>query len=223
MHLSKHFFKNGWLVFLFFSTALVAQTPAGQTTLSSCLEQGKAQYANTQYDQAAKTFERCLDLDNNNVEAHLSLAGVLLTQNDLSKAQEHFEAAIKNMKRSSPYWSYTYSMLGDIALREQKQKDALNMYQKSLQYNPANVNSLIGKGVVLETQGNVQGAADAYQAALAVEPLNVIARQRLIVLEPDEGMILTNGETYSKLVYLGVNDTPENWHEIPDGEVTAND
>jgi len=36
------------------------------------------------------------------------------------------------------------------------------------------------------------------------------------VLEPDEGMILTNGETYSKRVYLGVNDTPENWHEIPD-------
>ncbi len=185
MHLSKHFFKNGWLVLLFSATVLVAQTPAGQTTLSSCLEQGKAQYANMQYDQATKTFERCLDLDNNNVEAHLSLAGVLLTQNDLSKAQEHFEAAIKNMKRSSPYWSYTYSMLGDIALREQKQKDALNMYQKSLQYNPANVNSLIGKGVVLETQGNVQGAADAYQAALAVEPLNVIARQRLIVLEPD--------------------------------------
>ena len=36
------------------------------------------------------------------------------------------------------------------------------------------------------------------------------------VLEPDEGMILTNGDTYSKRVYLGVNDTPENWHEIPD-------
>lgn len=36
------------------------------------------------------------------------------------------------------------------------------------------------------------------------------------VLEPSEGHTLTNGETYSKLVYLGVNDAPENWHEIPD-------
>lgn len=43
------------------------------------------------------------------------------------------------------------------------------------------------------------------------------------VLEPDEGMILTNGETYSKRVYLGINDTPENWHEIPDGEVMADE
>lgn len=28
-------------------------------------------------------------------------------------------------------------------------------------------------------------------------------------------MILTNGEIYSDKVYLGVNDSPENWHEIP--------
>ena len=46
---------------------------------------------------------------------------------------------------------------------------------------------------------------------------------KLIVLEALDGMVLTNGEIYSDKVYLGVNDTPENWHEIPDGEVTAND
>ena len=184
MHLLKHFSKNSWLVLCLLSTALFAQTSENQT-LSSCLERGKEQYGQAQHDQAAQTFKHCLELDAENVEAHLSLAGVLLTQEKLAEAQEHFEAAIKNMKRSSPYWSYAYSMLGDISLKKQEQKEALNMYQKSLQYNPANVNSLIGKGVVLEMQGNVQGAAEAYQAALAVEPLNTIARQRLISLEPD--------------------------------------
>jgi len=184
MRLLKLFFKNSWFVLVFVSAALWSQTPADRT-LSSCLEQGKKQYGQAQYEQAAKTFKRCLNLDAENVDAHLSLAGVLLTQENLSEAQAHFEAAIKNMKRSSPYWSYAYSMLGDIALKKQNQKEALNMYQKSLQYNPANVNSLIGKGIILETQGNVQGAADAYQSALAVEPLNTIARQRLISLEPD--------------------------------------
>ena len=38
-------------------------------------------------------------------------------------------------------------------------------------------------------------------------------------IKPDEGMTLTNGEVYSKRVYLGVNDRPENWWEIPDSEV----
>ena len=33
-----------------------------------------------------------------------------------------------------------------------------------------------------------------------------------------EGMWLTNGETYSKEIYLGVNDSIDNWHEITDTE-----
>ena len=32
------------------------------------------------------------------------------------------------------------------------------------------------------------------------------------------GMVLTNGETYSKEIYLGVNDKLENWHEITEAE-----
>lgn len=38
-------------------------------------------------------------------------------------------------------------------------------------------------------------------------------------LEASEGMTLTNGEVYGKEIYLGVNDAPENWSEIPDSEV----
>lgn len=39
------------------------------------------------------------------------------------------------------------------------------------------------------------------------------------VLTASEGMVLTNGETYSDQVYLGVHDSPENWREIPEDEV----
>lgn len=38
-------------------------------------------------------------------------------------------------------------------------------------------------------------------------------------LTASEGMTLTDGETYGKEIYLGVNDKPQNWHEIPDSEV----
>ena len=33
-----------------------------------------------------------------------------------------------------------------------------------------------------------------------------------------KGKVLTNGEAYSKEIYLGVNDTVENWHEITEEE-----
>ena len=36
----------------------------------------------------------------------------------------------------------------------------------------------------------------------------------LTKLTPSEGMVLTNGETYSSEVYLGKNDSPDNWWEI---------
>lgn len=45
----------------------------------------------------------------------------------------------------------------------------------------------------------------------------------LTVLEPEDGMVLTNGETYSYKVYLGTNDKPENWQEIPESEAVESD
>ena len=33
-----------------------------------------------------------------------------------------------------------------------------------------------------------------------------------------DGMVLTNGEAYGKEIYLGKNDSPDNWHEITDAE-----
>ena len=41
----------------------------------------------------------------------------------------------------------------------------------------------------------------------------------LIKLEASDGHTLTNGEAYGKVIYLGVNDSEDNWHEIPDSEV----
>ena len=42
---------------------------------------------------------------------------------------------------------------------------------------------------------------------------------QIIILTPSQGKVLTNGETYSRKVYLGVNDSPENWTEIDESEV----
>jgi hypothetical protein len=44
---------------------------------------------------------------------------------------------------------------------------------------------------------------------------------QLITLTADEGKVLTNGEIYSTQVYLGIYDSPENWHEISADEVPS--
>ena len=42
---------------------------------------------------------------------------------------------------------------------------------------------------------------------------------KILKLIANEGKSLTNGEAYSKSVYLGVNDSPDNWTEINDDEI----
>ncbi len=170
------------LVNLICTSALIAS--AQVTPLSSCLEQGKKEFAAQNYTQAKVTFLRCLQLDSTDEEALLSLGGVCLTQDSLDEAKDYFRLALTQMTNRSPYLSYTYSMLGDIALKQNEPQTALDYYNKSLVFNEAYVNSLVGKGVMTEMLGNKAEAAQIYQTALAVEPLNLIARRRLIALEP---------------------------------------
>ena len=42
--------------------------------------------------------------------------------------------------------------------------------------------------------------------------------EKVTVLKAEEGYTLTNGEAFGKTIYLGINDSVENWHEITDKE-----
>ena len=43
----------------------------------------------------------------------------------------------------------------------------------------------------------------------------------LVKLTANEGMTLTNGEAFGKEIYLGCNDSPDNWYEITDEQAAA--
>ena len=45
----------------------------------------------------------------------------------------------------------------------------------------------------------------------------------LTKLIASDGMVLTDGTSYGKEVYLGVNDSAERWSEIPESEVPKPD
>lgn len=176
------------------SFLLAIVLPAWAAEPVSCLQTGKKLFEDKQYTQAKDMFQQCVKNAPNDTDARLSLAGALLTLDQLDEAEQEFQTALQSMDRTSPYLSYTYSMLGDISLKQRKNDSAFDWYTKSLESNAANVNSLIGKGVITEYRGDRKAAAEFYRAALAVEPLNLVARQRLISLEPayftDKEMLL---------------------------------
>lgn len=41
------------------------------------------------------------------------------------------------------------------------------------------------------------------------------------ILTAAENKWLTNGQTYSQQVWLGTQDSPSNWHEVPESEVPS--
>jgi hypothetical protein len=43
-----------------------------------------------------------------------------------------------------------------------------------------------------------------------------------VKLIADDGMVLTNGEVYGKIVFLATTDSAENWHEITEAEYEEN-
>ena len=45
--------------------------------------------------------------------------------------------------------------------------------------------------------------------------------EKQTVLKAEEGMMLTNGETFGKVVYIGKNDDENNWQEITVEEAEA--
>lgn len=43
------------------------------------------------------------------------------------------------------------------------------------------------------------------------------------ILKTNEGKLLTNGSAYGKIVYLGKNDSADNWYEIDETEIVDNE
>ena len=46
-----------------------------------------------------------------------------------------------------------------------------------------------------------------------------IIQDLMVILEPDEECLLTDGITYTDKVYLGCNSSPSEWHDIKIEEV----
>ena len=87
MHYSK-LFSNGILI----ACLLTPVSSFAADKVSACVESGKTLYAAKNYTKAKETFTRCVKMDASNVDALLSLAGVLLTQDDLNGAEKYFNA-----------------------------------------------------------------------------------------------------------------------------------
>jgi tetratricopeptide (TPR) repeat protein len=161
-----------------------------------CLAYGKELFSEKEYVLAEESLKTCLSERKGDGDVLISLAGIQMVLGKFTEAENNFKAAARILGPQSPYVAYVNSRLGDIEMRKPNLLDAAFFYDAALKAEPANINALVGKGIIEEKFGRTREAVNLFKKALAVDFTNVVARERLIAMEPD---ILTYEEVLTSL------------------------
>ncbi|MBO7605129.1 MAG: tetratricopeptide repeat protein [Elusimicrobiaceae bacterium] len=151
----------------------------------SCLEKSRKFFNSKDYISAEHALEKCSKKEQASAEVQISMGGIKFLLAKYDEAEKYFNAALKTLPKNSPYFAYVYSSLGDIAVQKKQITKANDYYQKSLKYQPKDINALVGYGYTLEKTNKKDLAAKYYKQALDINFSNINARQGLIRLEPD--------------------------------------
>ena len=166
---------------------------AGCATSEESLKKSKGYYqeglASLDYDQQKSfvSFQKAVQENPNNKEARYGLGHILARQGKLSQAEEEFRAATKIDEN----YSEAYTYLGVVLSMQNRWPEAIAAFRQALT-NPLYATPDLARfhlGRALAHEGDYQGAMEALEDALAVNPPNV----------PPAQLQLELGRVYYKL------------------------
>jgi tetratricopeptide (TPR) repeat protein len=170
---------------LLVSALLIGWLP-GCATSEGSAQKSKGYYqegiASLEYDQqkAFVSFQKAMKLDPNNKEARYGLGHILALQGKLVQAEEEFAVATKLDEN----YSEAYTYLGQVLEKQERWTEAIAAFRQALT-NPLYATPDLARfhlGRVLAHESNFQGAMEAFEDALVVNPPNVPPAQLHLVL-----------------------------------------
>lgn len=182
----------GILHMLVLCGGLVASLPACGTT-EEAIKKSKGYYqegvANLSTDRqlAYVSFQKAVQLNPDNTEAHYGLGHIYVMRGKLKEAEQEFREAI----RIDPDYSEAHTYLGQVFAGQDRWDHAVEQYRKALS-NPLYATPDLARyhlGRALLQQGDARGAMEALEDALTVNPPSV----------PPAMVHLELGRTYHKL------------------------
>jgi len=174
-------------------SALLIGWLSGCATSEGAAQKSKGYYqegiASLEYDQqkAFVSFQKAVKLDPNNKEARYGLGHILALQGKLVQAEEEFTIATK----LDEDYSEAYTYLGQVLEKQERWTEAIAAFRQALT-NPLYATPDLARfhlGRILAHEGNFQGAMEAFEDALVVNPPNV----------PPAQLHLELGRAYYKL------------------------
>ena len=158
-------------------SALLIGWLSGCATSEGSAQKSKGYYqegiASLEYDQQKSfvSFQKAVKLDPNNKEARYGLGHILALQGKLVQAEEEFTAATKLDEN----YSEAYTYLGQVLEKQERWTEAIAAFRQALT-NPLYATPDLARfhlGRILAHEGNFQGAMEAFEDALVVNPPNV--------------------------------------------------
>jgi type IV pilus assembly protein PilF len=149
-------------------------------------QEGRASLDSDQ-QKAFVSFQKAVKLDPNNKEARYGLGHILALQGKLVQAEEEFTIATK----LDEDYSEAYTYLGQVLEKQERWTEAIAAFRQALT-NPLYATPDLARfhlGRILAHEGNFQGAMEAFEDALVVNPPNV----------PPAQLHLELGRAYYKL------------------------
>jgi tetratricopeptide (TPR) repeat protein len=157
--------------------ALLIGSLPGCATSGESVQKSKGYYqegiASLDRDQqkAFVSFQKAVKLDPNNKEARYGLGHILALQGKLPQAEEEFRAATKLDEN----YSEAYTYLGQVLEKQERWPEAIASFRQALT-NPLYTTPDLARfhlGRALVHESDYQGAMEAFEDALVVNPPNV--------------------------------------------------
>lgn len=126
---------------------------------------------NSDQQSAYVSFQKALKENPRHRDAHYYVALIYATQEKFAEA----EAEIRKVIDIDPDYPEAHNFLGQLLVRQNRRADAIRAFQKAVSsplYATPDV-AYYQLGLVLELEGDMQGAKQALENALKVNPPNV--------------------------------------------------
>jgi tetratricopeptide (TPR) repeat protein len=144
------------------------------------------------YDKAEKKCREALELNQNNAQAHYTLACCLEPKGMLEEAASHLIEAV----RLDPNYADAHYNLGQAMFRMGKPEEAIKQLSIVVQLKPDYVKARSGLGAILLKTGKVEEAEQQLSAAVNLDPNNVDAQYNL------SQALLSLGKTDQAAIHL---------------------
>jgi putative PEP-CTERM system TPR-repeat lipoprotein len=155
-------------------------------------------------EDACKLFNQSLENNKDNPEIYWGLARCAIAEQDLVKAREWLDIALKIDNKNSKSWAH----LGSLELRNDNVESALVSYSNAVNFNSNNLDALAQRIKIRLYMGEVDAARKDLDLLFKVAPNSVLARYHKGLISFHQAKFTEAREALQQVLKLADNHMP---------------